>query len=70
MDDRIDRPVKQVAVVADQQDGVRIFADIGFQPKRAFKVEIVGGLVEQQKVGLGKQYGGQRNTHAPAAGEG
>ena len=70
MDDRVDGAVEQVAVVADQQHGVRIARDVVLQPQRAFEVEIVGRLVEQQKVGLGKQHRGQRHAHAPAAGEG
>ena len=39
------------------------------QPERAFEIEIVGRLVEQQQVGLGEQRGGERHAHAPAAGE-
>ena len=35
----------------------------------AFEVEIVGRLVEQQKVGRCEQDRGQRHAHAPAAGE-
>ena len=40
-----------------------------FQPQRRFQVEVVGRLVEQQQVGVGEQRGGQRDAHAPAAGE-
>ncbi len=39
------------------------------QPQRAFEVEVVGRLVEQQQIGLGEQRGGERDAHAPAAGE-
>jgi hypothetical protein len=35
----------------------------------AVLVEVVGGLVQQQQLGLGEQAGGQRHPHAPAAGE-
>ena len=35
----------------------------------AFEIEIVGGLVEQQQVGLGEQNGRERHPHAPAAGK-
>ena len=55
--------------MADDDDRVRIAADIVLQPQRAFEVEIVGRLVEQKQVRLGKQHGGQRHAHAPAAGE-
>ena len=39
------------------------------QPQRAFEIEIVGRLVEQQDVRLGKQHRGERHAHAPAAGK-
>ena len=39
------------------------------QPERAFEIEIVGRLVEQQQVGLREQRCGERHAHAPAAGE-
>ena len=49
---------------------MRIGGDVVLEPERAFEVEIVGRLVEQQEVGLGEQHGGERDPHAPAAGEG
>ncbi|MNT67724.1 hypothetical protein D3C72_2058900 [compost metagenome] len=67
MHDGIDGIVQQIAVVADDDDGMRITPDIVFQPERAFKVEIVGRLVEQQQVRLGKEHAGQRHPHSPAA---
>ena len=39
------------------------------QPQRAFEIEIVGGLVQQQQIGRGEQDRRQRHAHAPAAGE-
>ena len=65
----VDRIVEQVAVVADHHDGVRIGRDLPLQPQRAFEIEEVGRLVEQQQVGLRKQRGRKRDAHAPAAGE-
>ena len=67
--DPIDRIVEQVAVVADDDHGARIARQMVLEPQRAFEVEIVGGLVEQQEIGLGEQHGGERHAHAPAAGE-
>ena len=40
-----------------------------FQPQRAFEIEIVGRLVQQQKIGRGEQRRRKRYAHAPAAGE-
>ena len=55
--------------MADDQRGVRIFLQARFEPERAFKIEIVGRLVEQQKIRLGEQGRGERDPHAPAAGK-
>ena len=53
----------------DQHEGVRVGGQILFQPVAGFQVEVVGGLVEQQQVGLFEQQLGQRDAHLPAAGE-
>ena len=55
--------------MADDDQRVRIARQMLLQPERAFEVEIVGRLVEQQQVGLGEQRGGERHPHPPAAGE-
>ena len=67
--DLVDGGVEQVAVMADHDHGARIVGQMVFQPQRAFEVEVVGGLVEQQKVGRREQRRRQRHPHAPAAGE-
>ena len=64
-----DGAIEQVAVVADDHNGVAIFAQMVLKPQRPFKVEVVGGLVEQKEVGLGEQGGRQRHARAPAAGK-
>ena len=46
-----------------------IAREIILQPQRAFEIEIVGRLVEQQQIGLGEQHAGERHAHAPAAGK-
>ena len=45
--DFVDGDVQEVAVVRDQHEGVRIVLQIFFQPVAGFKIEMVGGLVEQ-----------------------
>ncbi len=69
MQDEADRIVQKLAVVADDQGVVGIFLEARLEPQGAFKVEIVGRFVEQQKVGFGEQGRGQGHPHAPAAGE-
>ena len=41
--------------MADDDHGVRIVREMVLEPERAFEVEIVGRLVEQQQVGLREQ---------------
>ena len=55
--------------MADDDDGARIVGQMVFQPQRAFEVEIVGRLVQQQQIGRREQRRRQRHPHAPAAGE-
>ena len=64
-----DAAIEQLAVMADDQHRMRIFAQIAFQPGGAFQIEIVRRLVEQQEVRLREQRAGNRRAHAPAAGE-
>ena len=44
--------VEEVAVMGDDQDRARIAAQVAFQPGDGLGVEMVGGLVEQQQLGL------------------
>ena len=69
MQDPVDRVVEQIAVMADDDHRARVARDVLLEPKRRLEVEIVGGLVEQQQIGLGEQHRGERHAHAPAAGE-
>ena len=70
VDDAVAHAVQKVAVVRDDDRRVAVACDVVLQPQRAFEVEVVGRLVEQQKVRLGEQDGRERDAHAPAAGEG
>ena len=67
--DLVDRGVEQVAVMADDDHGARIVRQMILEPQRAFEIEIVGGLVQQQQIGRGEQRRGERDPHAPAAGK-
>ncbi len=64
--DRLQEP----AVVGDQDDGGVEVDQVALQPLQRGDVEMVGGLVEQQQVGLGGQRPGQRGAGQLAAGEG
>ena len=69
MQDRVDRIIEKLAIVADDQRGMRVFLQARFEPQRALEIEIVGRLVEQEQVRLGEQSRRQRHAHAPAAGK-
>ena len=69
MQDVIGHRVEQIAIMADDKDRRRIMGEIIDEPERAFEVEIIGRLVEQQQVGRGEEHRGERDAHPPAAGE-
>src|SRR3954452_5287616 len=55
--------------MANDDHGARIVRQMIFKPQRAFQVEIIGRLVQQQKVGSGEQGGGECDSHPPPAGK-
>ena len=61
--------VEQIPVVAHHHQRPGIAFEIRLQPHGGFEIEMVRRLVEQQQVGLGEQRGGERDPHAPSAGE-
>ena len=69
VEDVIDRGVQQVAVMADDEGRALVFGEVVLKPEGAFEVEVVGGLVEEEEVGLREQNRRERDAHAPAAGK-
>ena len=67
--DAADHRVEEVAVVGDQDDGVRVAAEVVLEPVAGLQVEMVGRLVEEQQARLAQQQLGQRQTHLPATRE-
>ena len=65
----VDAGVHEGAVVADDENGAVVVGDKAAQPLDALEVQVVGGLVQQQQVGVAQEELCQRNTHLPAAGE-
>ena len=61
--------VEEVAVVGDDEDGARIAAQMPLEPHHRLGVEMIGGLVEQQKLRLLQQKPAQRHPAPLAAGE-
>ena len=67
--DVVDAGVHEGSVVADDEDGAVVVGDKAAQPLDALEVQVVGGLVQQQQIGVAKEELGQRDAHLPAARE-
>ena len=67
--DVVDASVHEGAVVADDEDGAVVAGDKAAQPLDAFEVQVVGGLVQKQQVGMAQEKLCQRDAHLPAARE-
>ena len=69
LEDPAGHVVEEVAVVGDGHHRARVVLQGPLQPGHRLGVEVVGGLVEQQQVGLGQQQPAQGHPAALAAGE-
>ena len=67
--DVVDAGVHEGTVVADDKHGAVVVRDKAAQPLDAFEVQVVGGLVQKQQVGVAQEEFGERDTHLPAARE-
>src|SRR5438477_3848995 len=61
--------VEEVAVVGDGDDGAWIFLEMALEPRDGFRVEVVGGLVEEEQVGLAEEDLAERDAPALASRE-
>ncbi len=61
--------VEEVAVVGDEEDGAAEAAEVVFEPVEGLGVEVVGGLVEQEEVGLLQQDAAEAGAAQLPAGE-
>ncbi len=59
--------VEEVAVMGHDEDGARVGAQVTFEPRHGLGIEMVGGLVEEQHLGLLEQELAQRHAAALAA---
>ena len=64
-----DDAVEEVAVVAHQEDGARVFGKHVLQEIEGFEVEVVGGFVEDEEVAGPCHGAGKKEAAAFAAGE-
>jgi len=59
--------VEQGAVVGDQDDRAAVRGEELLEPSHRLQIEVVGGLVEEQHVGVAQQEPGEGHALAPAA---
>ena len=59
--------VEQLPVVADDDEGVGVTAQVAHEPQDRLQIQVVGGLVEEQEIRLGEQGRRQGHPHLPAA---
>ncbi len=69
-DDAADEGVEEFAVVRDHEDRAGVGFEVFLEPEEGFEVEVVGGFVEEEEVGLLDEEAGEVGAHDPAAGEG
>ncbi len=69
MEDTVRHGIEQGAVMAHDDERPGIALQMGFQPCGRLEIEVVGRLVQQQQVGLDEERSGERDPHAPTAGE-
>ena len=55
--------------MGDEDDGIGALGEKLFEPLDGAYVEVVGGLVEEEKVGLLEEELGELDAHAPSAGK-
>ncbi len=70
LEDPLRDVLHEVPVVGDRDDGARVLLQVLLKPQDALRVQVVGGLVEQQQVGLLEQELAQGHPPALATGQG
>ncbi len=61
--------VEEIAIMRNHDKRVRVALQMLSEPERAFDIEIVRGLVEQQQIRLPEEHRRERHAHAPATGK-
>ena len=65
--DLVANAIEEGAVVADHHQRHIDLSEVALQPLNRGHVEVVGGLIEQQQIGLLQQDLAQGDPHLPAA---
>ena len=62
--------IQQFRGVGDDQEAALVLLQVAAQPFDGVRVQMVGGLVENQRIGVGEQDSRQFDTTALTAGQG
>ncbi len=57
----LSRIVEEITVVCDRHHRTREFAQEHLKPLNTFRIQVVGGLIQQKHIGLGQQKTTQRH---------
>ena len=66
LDDGFDERVHEVTIVGNHQDGTGVVEQVALEPEKGDEIEVVGGLVEHQQIGLHDEEAGKVGAHDPA----
>ena len=69
LEDPAGHVVEEVAIVRDRDDRAGVLLQEVLEPRNRLRVEVVGGLVEQQQIGVTEEQAAERDAAALATGE-
>lgn len=61
--------IEEVTIVSHGEDCAGVSSEVLLEPQDRFGVEVVGGLIEEQQVGLAQQQLAERNASLLTTGE-
>ena len=67
--DAADDFVHESAIMGDEENGTGIGLEILLEPEERDEIEVIGGFVEHEEIGLHDEEASEVGTHHPAAGE-
>ena len=69
LDDLLRHAVQELAVVAHDDRGSRVVADVVLQPDNGVQIQMVGRLVQQEDIGLDEERARDGHAHSPSSAE-
>jgi len=69
VDDLLNCGIKEVTSVRDDDDSDLQLLHVVLQPDESIEIQMVGGLIQEQDLGLTEDDFGDSDTHAPSTGE-